>query len=72
MILNRKLIGNVLLVIALILLGFYIYHLSKSKAEVKTIEKEIKVVETKIDTIKERIKGDEKVIVKNFIEEMEK
>lgn len=64
MILNRKLIGNILLVIALILLGYYLYHLGASRAEVKTIKKEIKVVETKIDTIKERIKGDEKVIVK--------
>lgn len=57
MVLDKKLIGNILLVIALILLAFW---LGKSRAEVKTI----KEIETRIDTIRERIKGDEKVIVK--------
>lgn len=60
MVLDRKLIGNILLVIAMICLGFYLYNLGKSRAEVKTI----KEIETRIDTIRERIKSDEKVIVK--------
>lgn len=61
MVLDRKTIAWILFIIALMLLAFW---WGKSHAEVKTIEKEIKVVETKIDTIKQRIKGDEKIIVK--------
>lgn len=52
------------LIVACILVCFLFYKCGRDKAEVKYIDKEVKVTEIKIDTIEKRIKGDEKIITK--------
>ena len=74
MVLNKQNIIRIGVAISAILILLFTYRCGQSRAEVKVIKKEIKVTETKIDTIRERIKGDEVTIIKyvDKVKEIEK
>ena len=57
---HRKLFAWVLGIIAVLMIGIYVYNLGRKQAVVR----EIKIIEVKVDTIEKRIKGDEKIVTK--------
>lgn len=57
---HRKLFAWVLGIIAVLMIGIYIYNLGRKQAVVR----EVKIIEVQVDTIEKRIKGDEKIVTK--------